>query len=212
MRDIEYFYSAHSVFAYIGSARLMEIAAAAGRRLVHRPVFLDAVVAAAYPGGFSGRSRAHRDYYFGREIERWAEFRNVAIKVGIPRCHFNDMTLANSMVIAAAMEGGNADQLAHSLLEAHWRDHADLADEATLAGVAGKAGLNSETLFGVARGPEAKAAYEANTAEAIERLVFGSPAYFVDGDMFYGQDRLELVGRALQKPFARTWPSLADRR
>ena len=39
------------------------------------------------------------------------------------------------------------------------------------------------------------------TEEAIERSVFGSPTYFVDGDMFYGQDRLELVERAIGKPY-----------
>jgi 2-hydroxychromene-2-carboxylate isomerase len=47
--------------------------------------------------------------------------------------------------------------------------------------------------------------YQANTDEAIRRSVFGSPTYFVDGDMFYGQDRLEMVERALAKPYARSW-------
>ena len=51
-----------------------------------------------------------------------------------------------------------------------------------------------------------KAIYTANTEEAIRRSVFGSPTYFVDGDMFYGQDRLELVERALKMPFAGNWP------
>jgi 2-hydroxychromene-2-carboxylate isomerase len=45
-----------------------------------------------------------------------------------------------------------------------------------------------------------------NTEEAINRSVFGSPTYFVDGDMFYGQDHLEIVERALQQPFAGRWP------
>ncbi|MDE0808541.1 MAG: DsbA family protein, partial [Alphaproteobacteria bacterium] len=49
--------------------------------------------------------------------------------------------------------------------------------------------------------------YEANTKEAIERSVFGSPTYVVDGDMFYGQDRLEMVERALSKPFTTRLPA-----
>ena len=53
----------------------------------------------------------------------------------------------------------------------------------------------------VAETPEINAVYEANTDEAIERSVFGSPTYFVDGDMFYGQDHLELVERALERPY-----------
>jgi len=48
--------------------------------------------------------------------------------------------------------------------------------------------------------------HKANTDEAMERSVFGSPTYFVNGDMFYGQDRLELVDRTLKKPFMGNWP------
>ncbi len=206
MSDIEYFYSAHSVFAYLGSARFMEIAAAAGRTIVHKPVILDDVVEAVTPVDFIARSKAHRAYYFGREVERWAEFRNVPLKLGMPSNHRNDMSLVNSMLIAATLQGHNVDQLSHSLLMAHWADHADLADKANLARLAGEAGLDGVALLDAATSEAVKAVYVANTAEAVERSVFGSPTYMVDGDMFYGQDRLEFVERALQKPFAKNWP------
>ena len=57
-----------------------------------------------------------------------------------------------------------------------------------------------------ADGEAAIAQYQANTEEAVARSVFGSPTHFVDGDMFYGQDRLHMVERALSKPYAGTWP------
>lgn len=212
MPEIEYFYSAHSAFAYLGSARLMEIAAAAGRRIVHRPMDLNAVVGAASATGFAERSRAHRAYYFGREIERWAEFRGVSFKGGIPANHRNDTTLANCMLIACARRGHDAGPLAHAMLEAHWLAHGDLADETVLARCAQTAGLDAAALLRDARTADVEAAYRANTAEAIERSVFGSPTYWVDGDMFYGQDRLELVERALRQPFARTWPATQAKR
>lgn len=63
-------------------------------------------------------------------------------------------------------------------------------------------GLDPEPLLAAALSDEVQAIYEANTVEAIERSVFGSPAYFVDGDMFYGQDRLEMVERALRQLYA----------
>ncbi|MBT4045892.1 MAG: 2-hydroxychromene-2-carboxylate isomerase, partial [Rhodospirillaceae bacterium] len=53
---------------------------------------------------------------------------------------------------------------------------------------------------------DVRAVYEQNTEEAIERSVFGSPTYFVDGDMFYGQDHLEMVERAIVQPFNGKWP------
>ena len=76
MSDIEYFYSAHSLFAYLGSARLTEIAEAAGRRIAHRPFDLNKVMDGIGATPFSSRSKAHSAYFFGREEERWSEFRN----------------------------------------------------------------------------------------------------------------------------------------
>ena len=97
----------------------------------------------------------------------------------------------------------NIDRLAHTFLESHWRDDADLADQATLERLATAAGYDPRPLIEAAASPEVRAVYEANTVEAMDRSVFGSPTYFVDGDMFYGQDRLEMVERALRQPYRR---------
>ncbi len=198
---IEYFYSAHSAFAYLGSKRFMAIAHAAGHEIRHRPFYLDRVVETVGAGAFSNRTKAHADYYFGREIQRWSEYRDAPVMDGIPTHHFKDMTLANCVLIAADESGTNIDALAHAFLEAHWRDDADLADVATLSNVAKTAGYDLAPFITDASSDAVEDRYERNTAEAIERSVFGSPTYFVDGDMFYGQDRLELVERAMAKAF-----------
>lgn len=206
MPDIEYFYAAHSGFAYLGSAKLMAVAAASGRPLVHRPIDLNSVIAAARGLTFRERTKSHRDYFFGREIERWSELRDAPIIGHRPTYHDNDVTLANCVLIAAAMQGTNIDKLAHAFLEAHWRNDADLADPATLANLAVSVGIDPEPLLLAATSEDVRTIYEKNTKEAIERSVFGSPTYFVDGDMFYGQDRLEMIEQALEKPFAGQWP------
>lgn len=205
MADIEYYYSAHSVFAHLGSARLMQIAKASGRKIIHKPVDLNAVVAAVNPQGFRERSKAHRAYYFGREIERWSEYRDVYIRTAYPPSHYNDTTLVNSMLIAGITLGHNVDQLAHLLLQGHWADHADLAHEPTLEKIAQDAGFDAQSLLKAAKTPQVAEIYAANTAQAIELSVFGSPTYVVDNDMFYGQDRLEMVERAVEKPFTNGW-------
>jgi 2-hydroxychromene-2-carboxylate isomerase len=202
MSEIEYFYSAHSAYAYLGSARFMEIAKAAGRTIRHRPNDLRRVVPASGSTPFGERSKGHYAYFFRREIDRWAEERNAPVMLGRPTYHDNDMTLCNGMLIAGLVQGQNIDQLAHVMLESHWRDDSDLADRETLVALAKRVDMDPEPLLAAALGDEVQAIYEANTLEAIERSVFGSPAYFVDGDMFYGQDRLEMVERALRKPYA----------
>lgn len=206
MKEIEYFYSAHSAFAYLGSARLMAIAAASGRRIAHKPVDLNSVVAEAGSAAFGRRSKAHVAYFFRREIERWSEERSAPWIGRIPTHHANDFTLPNCMLIAGLTLGLDVDRLAHALLEAHWRDDADLADRSALAAIGQGVGLDSTPLLDVALSGPVLAIYQANTKEAIGRSVFGSPTYFVDRDMFYGQDRLDMVERAVRRPYAGSWP------
>ena len=120
---------------------------------------------------------------------------------GYPTKHWADMTLVNCMLIAAARADADANSLAHAMLQGHWRDNADLSDRDTLVALARGIDVDPDPLLTAAETPEINAVYEANTDEAIERSVFGSPTYFVDGDMFYGQDHLELVERALERPY-----------
>ena len=207
MAEIEYFYSAHSAFAYIGSARFMSIARAAKRRIAHRPMDLRKVVAATGPGATNSRTPQRRAYFSQREIQRWADYRGCALAAGWPRHHDNDITLPNCTLIAALQLGYEIDALAHAMLEHHWRDDADLADRATLTRITAGVGLEPEPILALALTPQVQPAYQGNTEEAIPRSVFGSPAYFVDGDMFYGQDHLEMMERALRQPFARGWPA-----
>lgn len=201
MATIEYFYAAHSAFAYLGSAKLLEIAAAAGATILHRPIDLRKVVPAAGAPDFGKRTPAHRAYFFGREIKRWSEERGAPVMEGMPTYHQNDITLPNCFLIAAIEAGNNIDRLAHAFLEAHWRDDADLADAPTLVRLANGTGLDGEAILAAAHHADIAAKYAEYTQEAIDRSVFGSPTFFVDGDMFYGQDRLEMVARALKKPY-----------
>ncbi len=201
MSGIEYFYSAHSAFAYLGSRRFMEIAAAASRKIVHKPYYLNRAIAGVGSVPTRERPQNHRAYYFRRQIDRWSEHREAPVMEGYPTAHWADMTLANCMLIAAARADADANSLAHAMLQGHWRDNADLSDRDTLVALARGVDVDPDPLLTAAETPEINAVYEANTDEAIERSVFGSPTYFVDGDMFYGQDHLELVERALERPY-----------
>lgn len=209
MAEIEYFYSAHSVYAYIGSAMLQRIADAAGRKIVHKPYYLTRGVAAAGSTPTKDRTPAHRAYFFGRAMRRWAEHRGVPIVDDMPPSHRNDMTRANCMLIAATATGAGADALADAMLTAHWVEDADLSDRETLAGLARKVGQDAEALFEAAASDAVRKTYDDNTEEAVRRSVFGSPTYFVDGDMFYGQDNLELVERACRHAYKGAWPPAA---
>jgi 2-hydroxychromene-2-carboxylate isomerase len=204
MKKIEYFYSAHSAFAYLGSAALMRLCADHACQLIHRPIALSPVVEAVGGRSFAGRTQAHVDYFFGREIERWAEWREVPIIRFRPTHHDAPYELASRMILATGATGPQADLLSHAILQAHWRDDADLSDPEVLADVASSVGLDADRLIADARSDSMGDTFHANTTEAIDRNVLGSPTYMLDGDSFYGQDRLEMLARALDRPFAPT--------
>ena len=201
MAHIDYFYSAHSAYAYLGARKLYEICKARGATLTHRPILLSPVVEAAGGLSFAARTQAHVDYFFGREIERWAEWRGLPVINFRPTHHDNPLDLPNGVIIAAQEQGGGTDDLAFAILEAHWRDDADIANPSVLERIAAGCGFDAEVLLAAAQTARVQSIQQQNTDAAIELNVFGSPTYIVDGDMFYGQDRLDMVEQALRVPF-----------
>jgi 2-hydroxychromene-2-carboxylate isomerase len=202
MATVEYIYSAHSAFAYLGSARLMQICADNSATLIHRPILLSPVVEAQGSLPFRDRTQAHVDYFFGREVERWAEYRNAPVIPFRPTHHDADYTLASGLILALGTRGAAPDAMAHALLQAHWRDDADLSSPVTLGQIAADLGHDPLSMLAQAASNEVQDQLNANSNWAREQNVFGSPTYIVDGDPFYGQDHLELVERALTRPFA----------
>ena len=202
MAIIEYVYSAHSAFAYLGSARLMQICVAYGVTLVHKPILLSPVVEAKGSLPFRDRTQAHVDYFFGREVERWAEYRGAPVVPFRPTHHDADYALASGLILALGETGPEPDAMAHALLQAHWRDDADLSSPVTLGQIVSDLGHNALSLLAQAASNDVQSQLQANSDWARRRDVFGSPTYIVEGDPFYGQDHLELVERALTQPFA----------
>lgn len=200
-QPIEYFYSTHSAYAYLGTGRLRQICNQHNRAVRHVPFDLRAALDASGHAVTGSLTSARRDYFFGREILRWSEFRNAPVMGIRPTWHDNDLALSSTMVIAAEQTGRDVAALTDAILRAHWKDDADIADAPTLIRLADALEMDGKALLEKAVAPAIQKIYASNTREAIERNVFGSPTYFVDGDMFYGQDRLELVDRAIQTPF-----------
>ena len=82
-------------------------------------------------------------------------------------------------------------------MRARWAEERDIAEETTLAAIAAALGLDAKALAARAATPEIAARYEADTQEAIDRQVFGAPTYVYRDELFWGQDRLDFLDRAL---------------
>lgn len=134
--------------------------------------------------------------YVSREMGRWARWWGVpfSMPTKFPQRTIN----AQRLCVLAAQQGADAGmRLANVLGRAMWAEQRDLEDDDTLRGIVGDAGLPHEWIERT-REPEVKAALVAETSAAKDAGVFGVPTWIVDGKhLFWGQDRLELVMRAL---------------
>ena len=104
---------------------------------------------------------------------------------------------AGWMVIAAQCRGEDAFVLSHALLRALWAEERDTSEAAVRIAIADENGYDGAALQAMEGSTEVQAAYAAHTAEAERLGVFGAPTFVLDGERFWGQDRLDFVDRAL---------------
>ncbi|WP_085905428.1 2-hydroxychromene-2-carboxylate isomerase [Kiloniella majae] len=202
MKTIDYYYSTRSNFTYLGAARLNALAQKYNRKIIHRPIILSITMPAIGGLPFDNRPTMLRNYAMNDAL-RWAEYLGISLQRE-PIHHDGPVELPSGIVIAAQRakergETGDLDLLSLKVVEALWRDDHDIADEDVIAELCESAGFeNLPNLIKEALSPEVQAELQRNCREAIMRGVIGAPTYFVDGENFYGQDRLDFVERALQ--------------
>lgn len=195
-RKIDYYFSVISPWAYIGHVPFVEIVERHGAEVNYKPVFLGRVFAET--GGLPLAQRhPARQRYRMVELQRWREKRGLAFNLQ-PRHWPFEVNLADRFVIAIAIAGGNPDEFLRLAYEAIWEHERDLGDVRVLQELAEKAGLDANALLTVAQGSTAEAFYAINLENAVAADVFGSPAYVLDGEVFWGQDRLDLLDDALR--------------
>ena len=197
---IEYFYSIRSSYTYLGAQRLYDLAAKHNRRVVHRPALLSIVVPAAGGVPFEERSKA---WWRSQEkdMERWGDYLGIPINPD-PVHHYGTMELPSGLVAAAQRlsdggRPGDVDALSLAILTALWRDDTDISDPAVTDPLCKAAGYDAEELRTLALADQAQADVKANSEEMVARGYIGAPTYVVDGEAFYGQDRLMFVERQL---------------
>ena len=149
-------------------------------------------------GGLPLAKRApQRQAYRLVELKRFAEHLGLALNPQ-PRYFPVDATPSARLITAVAEQDGMAAAmaLAGAVLAACWREERDIASDATLAELLEECDLPAERLA-ESRGADTQARYDAHTQAAMDAGVFGAPTYVIDGELFWGQDRLDFVARKL---------------
>jgi 2-hydroxychromene-2-carboxylate isomerase len=194
--SIDYYLSQNSPWCYFGAGQLAKIAEKAGRKVNAYPVMGMDVFSKT--GGLPlGKRSPERQAYRMAELERWRTFHKLPINIQ-PKFFPSNDTLASHAVIAAQAQGLDALGLSLELGRALWEMEQDFSQLDVVLQAADRAGIDLDALgdIGGDLGQHADQ-YKANTEQAIARGVFGFPSYIVDGELFWGQDRLDFLARKL---------------
>jgi 2-hydroxychromene-2-carboxylate isomerase len=195
-RQVDYYFSLQSPWAYIGHGLFREVAATYGLKVNHKPVLLLDLFSET--GGLPlAKRHPVRQRYRMLELQRWREKRGLNFHLQPAHVPFSSR-LADGVVLAAIEAGHDPDAFLRRAFPAVWEDQLDLADADVLVGLADASGLPGKALVERSASDDISAAYEKNRQDALAVDVFGSPAYVLDGEAFWGQDRIELLADALK--------------
>ena len=196
MHTIDYFLAPQSPWTYLGHARFVAIARAAGATVRVLPVDLGRVFPVS--GGLPLARRApQRQAYRLVELERFSRF--LGLPMVLQPQFFPVAADDAACLIIAVDRADGADAalvLTGAILAAVWAQQRDIANPLVLAELLHESGLAGARLA-QSREPAVQGHYDQYTALAIEAGVFGAPTYRIGNELFWGQDRLEFVARRL---------------
>ncbi len=193
---IDYYFAPQSPWTYLGHQRFADMARAAGASVNLLPMDLGKVFPVS--GGLPLPKRApQRQAYRLVELKRFSEW--LQLPLTLQPKHFPvPGDNAARLIIATNLQQGSdaAMRLAGTVMGAVWAEQLNIDDAATLLELLRRCTLPA-ALWDAAQSPEVQARYEAATQQAIDAGIFGAPSYVIDGEMFWGQDRLDFVERRL---------------
>ena len=195
-RSIDYYFSLQSPWAYIGHDLFTKVVSPYNLKVNYKPVVL--VDLFSETGGLPLLKRHPvRQRYRMVELQRWREKRGLNFHLQPEHWPFN-ARLADGLIIATIEAGHDPDALLRRAYAGVWEQQLKLNDADVLTRLADESGLPGKQLIERAASDDIGAVYEQNRQDALDADVFGSPAYVLDGEVFWGQDRIELLADALK--------------
>ncbi len=193
-KTVEFFFDFGSPSTYLAWTQLPSICAKAGARLVYRPMLLGGVFQAT--GNASPIEIPAKGRYTMIDFQRFARRYGVPLEFN-PYFPINTLLLMRGAIGIQMRQPERFEAYLAAVFKAFWQDKRNLGDPAVLAATLAAAGFDPQALLALTSDQEVKDALKAATEEAVKRGAFGAPTFFVDSEMFFGQDRLDFVAEAL---------------
>jgi 2-hydroxychromene-2-carboxylate isomerase len=202
---IEFFFDCSSPWTYLAFHNIQPLAAEAKVPVCWRPILVGGVFNSVNPSVYASREKpvpAKRDYML-KDLQDWARLSNLKI-VMPPKVFPVNSVKAMRGCLWLEPQGGLVP-FATAVFEAYWGRDEDISQDAVLAGICRRCGIDAAAFQAGIAEPAVKEQLKANTDELIRRSGFGSPTIFVNGDdMYFGNDRLPLVAEALRRRAGKT--------
>ena len=191
---VEFFFDFSSPYGYIASEKIDDLANRYGRDVVWRPFLLG--VAFKATGGAPLPSIPIKGQYALRDIERSARFHGLRYRYP-SRFPISTVTPARAFYWLDAKNQVAAKSLATALYRAYFQDNVDISDIEETVEVCTSCGLDPQTVRAGIAAPATKERTRKEVEAGMAKGVFGSPYIIVDGEPFWGADRLEQVEKWL---------------
>jgi 2-hydroxychromene-2-carboxylate isomerase len=194
-QTVDYYVCLMSDWAYLGGVRFVQMASRHGVRINHIPIRKRDVYAGS--GGIRLAQRSwQKQAYRVEELKRWRARLGIRLNIQ-PKFFPTDVDLASCMVIATQKHGLPVADLVNAVMQAIWAEDEDVSDPRVLVAIADRNGIHGAEVLEEAGTDEVRAEYRDNTARALAAGVFGSPSYIFAGELFWGQDRLDMLEEAI---------------
>lgn len=193
---LDFYFDFASPYGYLASTRIDALAARYGRSVTWRPILLGAVFKVT--GMTPNVMQPLRGDYLRHDVVRFARLLGVPIAFS-PVLPMNALAASRAYYWLLDAEPEQARALARAVYEAQWAQGRDMGAVEAVAEVAAGLGIAPEALRAAVQDPAVKERLRAETDQAIARGVFGSPFIFVDGEPFWGADRLDQIERWLEQ-------------
>lgn len=194
-KHVDFYFDFGSPTSYLAWTQLPGIAQAAGAELRLHPILLGGVFQAT--GNHSPAEVPRKGAWMQRDLERYAARYKVAF-VNNPYFPINTLHLMRGAVGYRMHKPELFDTYVAAVYRGMWAEGLNLGDQAVLAEVLQRGGLDPQELLTLIQDPAVKDKLRADTEAALERGIFGAPTMFVGNEMYFGQDRLDFIREALQ--------------
>jgi 2-hydroxychromene-2-carboxylate isomerase len=191
---IEFWFDFSSPYSYLASERIDELAAQYGRKVKWRPVMLGAAFKAS--GLPLLLNVPLKGEYSKRDIERSARFMGVPYKFP-PKFPLATLVAARGYYWLHGQDCAKAREFAHAVFRAYWVDGRDIGEAPVVLEIATGLGIDGAAFTAAVAMPEIKDRVKQETDAAIARGMFGAPYFMVDGEPFWGADRLPQIDKWL---------------